>query len=173
MARRYCSGMSNEPDRVFFDVVLTPHRSLGPRGFVILMALLTAISFTAGILFVSIGAWPVFGFFGLDVALVYLAFRVSYRQARAFETLTLTEDALTVRRVSAKGKEQCFALEPYWLRVEMDEPPEHGAPLMLSSKGQSLSIGSFLTAEERLDLTHALRGALAQRQASLIARPNP
>jgi uncharacterized membrane protein len=161
-----------EPDRVFFDVMLRPHRSLGPRGFLIVMTLLVTISFVSGILFVSIGAWPVFGFFGLDVALVYLAFRVNYRQARAFETVTLTEETLLIRRVSAKGKEQSFRLEPYWLRIEIDEPVEHGCPLIVASRGQTLSIGAFLTAEERLDLAHALRAALAKRNAALIERPS-
>ena len=163
---------NEKPERIFLDVVLTPHRSLGPRGFVIVLALLATISFVAGVIFVSIGAWPVFGFFGLDVALVYLAFRVNYREARAFETLTLTEDALTLRRVSAGGKERCVRLEPYWLRVEMDEPPEHGAPLILASRGERLSVGSFLSPEERLDLARALRAALATRNAALIERPS-
>jgi uncharacterized membrane protein len=161
---------AQEPDRVFLDVVLTPHRSLGPRGFLIMMLLLAAISFVSGIVFVSIGAWPVFGFFGLDVALIYLAFRANYRAARAFETLTLTCDALTIRRVSAKGREHCVRLEPYWLRVEMEEPAEHGAPLIVASHGQRHSVGSFLTAEERLDLARALRAALDSRKAALIER---
>ena len=105
-------AMVDRPGRIFLDVVLTPHRSLGPRGFLIVMALLAGVSFISGIVFVSIGAWPVFGFFGLDVALVYLAFRVNYRDGRAFEALTLTEEAFTIRRVSAKGREQRISLEP-------------------------------------------------------------
>ena len=159
-----------EPARVFFDVVLTPHRSLGPRGFLIVMTLLAVVSFVSGIVFVSIGAWPVFGFFGLDVALVYLAFKANYRAAGAFETITLTEGALTIRRVSAKGCETCVRLEPAWLRVEMDEPCEQGAPLLVGSHGRSHSIGSFLSPGERLDLANTLRGALARRQAALIER---
>jgi uncharacterized membrane protein len=158
-------------DPVFFDAVLTPHRSLGPRGFLILMSVLAAISFVSGVVFVSIGAWPVFGFFGLDVLLVYVAFRASYRQARAFETVTLTEAALLIRRVSDRGAEQSFCLEPYWLQVEIAEPAEHGAPLILSSHGKRLSVGAFLTAEERAELARALRAALANRKAALIERP--
>ena len=177
--RQYRSVMHEEPaaglnpppsGEVFFDTVLRPHRSLGPRGFLIVMALLASISFVSGVVFVSIGAWPVFGFFGLDVLLVYIAFKASYRQARAFETVTLTEETLLIRRVSAQGREQSFSLEPYWLRIEMEEPPEHSAPLMLTSRGQSLSLGSFLTAEERSDLARALRTALANRKAALIKR---
>jgi uncharacterized membrane protein len=136
------------------------------------MALLAGMSFISGVVFVSIGAWPVFGFFGLDVALVYLAFRVNYRDGRAFETLTLTEEALTIRRVSAKGREQRMSLEPYWVRVELEEPPEHGTPLILASRGARYTVGSFLTPEDRLALARALREALVSRKAALIERPS-
>ena len=167
--------MSNKPQedhpQIFFDAVLTPHRSLGPRGFLVLMSVLGFLSFVSGVLFVSIGAWPVFGFFGLDVLLVYIAFKANYFDARASERLTLTDASLFFRRVSAKGQEQSFQLEPYWLKVEIDEPAEHGSPLILSASGTQLSVGSFLTPEERAGLARALRRALESRAASMIARP--
>ena len=80
---------------VFYDTVLKPHRSLPPKGFVVLMLVLAGASFAIGLVFVLNGAWPVTPFFGLDVGLVYLAFRLSYRQARQTEALQLTEDSLT------------------------------------------------------------------------------
>lgn len=66
-----------------FRAVLTPHRSLSPRGFLILMSVLATVSFATGLLFASIGAWPVLGFFGLDVGIIYLAFRLNYRAGTA------------------------------------------------------------------------------------------
>ena len=76
---------------VFFDAVIYPHRSLPPQGFLLLMLVLGATSFAAGVTFVLAGAWPIFGYFGLDVLLVYLAFRASYRSARMHEWVRLTE----------------------------------------------------------------------------------
>ena len=35
------------------------------------------------------GAWPVMGFFGLDVLLVYVAFKLNYRSGRLYETVEL------------------------------------------------------------------------------------
>src|SRR5882724_12431322 len=87
------------PQAVFLDTVLAPHRSLPPIGFLAVMASFGGISFVAGIYFVLHGAWPVMGFFGLDVALVYLAFRVNYRSARREERIRLLGDALTVERL--------------------------------------------------------------------------
>lgn len=161
-------AISENDQGVFFDARLTPHRSLSPRGFLILMALIALISFLAGVAFALKGAWPVFGFFGLDAALIFLAFRANYRQARAFETVTLTAQDLLVRRVSAVGKERVWRFEPHWVRIEMDDPPEHDSPLTVTSHGRRLAIGAFLTPEERLGLARALRAALAERRAALV-----
>src|SRR2546422_1744423 len=41
--------------------------------------------FRSGIGFVSIGAWPICGFFGLDVALLYFAFRLNRSEEHTSE----------------------------------------------------------------------------------------
>src|ERR1700736_5909697 len=86
-----------------FSALLTPHRSLNRTGFVVLMAFLSAVSFAAGIAFLLLGAWPVFGFFGLDVVAVYWAFRVNYSRATAMEEISVTPTTLRVRRISHRG----------------------------------------------------------------------
>ena len=109
-----------DADPALFDAVLEPHRSLNPKGFLILMAAVVVVSFAAGMLFVMMGAWPVFAFFALDVVLIYLAFRINYRGARMYETVRLTEEKLTVIRVSASGRVQKWSFQPYWLRINID-----------------------------------------------------
>lgn len=151
---------ANPEPPILFDAVLHPHRSLSPRGFAILMSLLGAISFTAGFSFIALGAWPVFGFLGLDVALVYLAFRLNYRAARNYEAVRLTESTLDIARGGPRGLRETLSFQPYWVRVEMDDPPEHESQLRLSSHGRSVTIGSFLSPGERLDLARALMAEL-------------
>lgn len=155
------------PPRVFFDAVLMPHRSLGVAGFWILMALISVVSFVSGMYFVLKGAWPVTGYFGLDVLLVYIAFKASYRSARLYETVKLTEDELIVERVSPSGRRARWTFQPYWLRVEMDDPPEHASQLILTSHGRSLAIGSFLSPDERLEVAEGLRDALRRSRRAL------
>ncbi len=154
--------MSAEPSppRIFFDAVLTPHRSLSPAGFWVVMALVSGVSFVSGMFFVLKGAWPVTGYFGLDVLLIYFAFRANYRSARLYETIKLTADALVVERVRPSGRRQRWKFQPYWLRVEMDDPPAHDSQLTLTSHGRCLAIGAFLTPDERLDLAKSLKEAL-------------
>ncbi len=159
-------------DPALFDAVLEPHRSLSRSGFLTLMAVVVVVSFAAGIAFALMGAWPVFGFFGLDAALIYIAFRVNYRSARMYETVRLTEDTLTVVRVDASGQVRRWSFQPYWLRVNIDDPPRRDSKLMLSSHGKSLAIGSFLAPHERLDFARALETALHKlREPAPTASP--
>ena len=149
------------PD-VLFDAVLTPHRSLPPRGFAIFMLILAAASFSVSLGFVLMGAWPVTPFFGCDVLLVYIAFRVSYRRARQREELRLTEESLTVDRVSVRGERKHWQFQPFWLRVILEEPDEHSNRLMLTSHGRWLEVGSFLGPDERRGVARSLKDALAR-----------
>jgi len=144
---------------VLFEAVLYPHRSLPPQGFLVLMLVLGGVSFAAGMSFVLIGAWPIVGYFGLDVLLVYLAFRASYRSARMHEWVRLTEDSLTVERVGARGERRRWQFQPYWLRVVLEEH-EHSNRLILTSHGRQLVVGGFLAPAERKTLAGALRDAL-------------
>lgn len=142
------------------DVVVYPHRSLGPAGFLVLMGVLCACSFIIGLVFVLSGAWPVIGFLGLDVLVVYVAFRLNYRAARAYETVRLTPAELEITQVDARGKGRRVTFQPYWLAVDMDDPPRRDSRLTLRSHGRRLEIGRFLTPREKLDLARTLRRAL-------------
>ena len=148
-------------ERTSFDVMLRPHRSLSPRGFWLLMTVISTICFAAGVAFMALGAWPVFGFLGLDVLAIYIAFRLNYRRARLFETVRLLSDTLEVRRVHPNGRIEAWTLAPNWLSVEVEgfQGSNRGA-VRLRSHGRVLRIGRFLSPEERRSLAAALQEAL-------------
>jgi uncharacterized membrane protein len=161
------SRMSNDNDALaepeIFSAVITPHRSLTPRGFLVLMLCLGALSFVSGVIFVSIGAWPVFGFFGLDVLLVYVAFRANFRAARAYEEVKLTPSELTVRKVSHRGGVREWTLNPLWVRLERIVHEEFGIErLFLVSYGRRLTIAGALNADEKASFAQALSAALGE-----------
>lgn len=147
-----------------FRAILRPHRSLGPRGFLILMTLLCAVNFGVGLTFWMLGAWPIMGFCGLDVLLVYLAFRASYRSGRAFEAIELSHGELTLTRVDPRGASERFSFNPYWVRVLLSETVEGRTVLSLTSHGRTLVFGQFLSDDERREIAEALKGALAGRR---------
>ncbi len=152
-----------------FHATLEPHRSLSARGFVLLMGAVAAVAFCAGLAFALAGAWPVFGFLGLDAVLIYAAFKANYRSARMYETLRLTESTLTVERVGPGRRRQSWRFQPYWLRVELDAPPDRQSRLTLASHGRRLVIGAFLAPEERLEVAQALREALQRLRQPRLA----
>jgi uncharacterized membrane protein len=166
------SDLSVQPSHIFFERVLLPYRSLPPRGFNILMLVLAGISIAVGTLFVSLGAWPVCGFFGLDVGLVYLAFRLSYRSARQRETLRLADEELTVERVGIRGERRLWRFQPFWVRIIFEEHPDESNRLSLISHGQHLPIGTFLPPPVRREVAMTLREALARWRAALNPTQN-
>lgn len=146
-----------------FSATLTPHRSLGRVGFLILMVLFGGISFVTGMLFLAIGAWPVLGFFGLDVLLVYWAFRLNYRHADAYEQVTVTPSTLKVRKVSHLGRVHEWVLNPLWVRLDKIELEEFGIDrLFLISRGRKLTIASFLGPQEKASFAKELGNALSE-----------
>ncbi|WP_424628765.1 DUF2244 domain-containing protein [Bradyrhizobium sp. SYSU BS000235] len=148
-------------DAPLFSARLTPHRSLSRGGFLALMIFLTAVSFIAGFVFLLMGAWPVFGFFGLDVLIVYWAFRLNFRRAAATEDIVVTPYELRVRRVSHRGHVVEWTLNPLWVQLDKQVHEEFGIEkLYLVSRGRRLVVGSFLGPEEKASFAKALGAAL-------------
>ena len=148
-----------------FAAILTPHRSLGPKGFAVLMSAVCMVSFGTGLLFYLIGAWPVVGFMGLDVALIYIAFKLNYRAARLYETVDLTPNTLTVTRVQPSGKVESWSFNPYWVRLRLEDRIGRSSELSIASQGKRLVFATFLTDPEREDFAQALTAAISANKA--------
>jgi uncharacterized membrane protein len=151
------------PEPKIFAATITPHRSLGSTGFLILMLCIGALSFGCGMLFLLLGAWPVFGFLGLDVLLIYVAFRANFRAARAYEEVTITASELTVRKVSHHGVVREWTLNPLWVQLDRIVHEEFGIErLFLVSRGRRLAVASFLSPDEKASFARALSAALGE-----------
>jgi uncharacterized membrane protein len=152
-----------EPD---YDFVLHPHRSLGPKGFLVVMGLIGGVSFVAGIAFMLQGAWPVLGFLGADVLLVWLAFRASFRAGRVRERVVISGGDLTVMRRDAAGHEQSWRFPAYWARVDVERDPRGFEKLYVGSHDRRIRIGAFMTPEELVPLRRSLEDALQLSRAA-------
>ena len=145
-----------------FTALLTPHRSLNRTGFLVVMGILSVVSFVAGVAFLIIGAWPVVGFFGLDVLAIYVAFRINFRSARAYEEISVTASELRLRRVSHRGHVMEWVFNPLWVQIDQITHEEFGIErLYLVSKGRRVTVASFLGADEKASFAKALGAALA------------
>ena len=155
-----------------FSALLTPHRSLNRTGFLVLMGFLSVVSFATGIAFLLMGAWPVFGFLGLDVLVIYWAFRVNFRRAAATEEITVTPSELRVRRVSHRGHVVEWVLNPLWVQLDQKVHAEFGIErLYLVSRGRRVSIGNFLGADEKASFAKALLAALQTAKRGITYNP--
>jgi uncharacterized membrane protein len=142
-------------DAVHFSTLLRPHRSLPPEGFKWLIRGAIAANLVIGLPMYLLGAWPVLGFMGLDVWLLWWMFQRNYVDARRAETLTLTDRELVIERVAPDGEREQHRLDAYWLRVEQ------GERLVLVSRGNRVVVGRFLSPGEREDVGEQLKAALA------------
>jgi uncharacterized membrane protein len=153
----------DQGDAIYMDAVLRPNRSLSNHGFKIVMLSLAAMSFLAGLGFLSIGAWPVIGFFGLDIVLVYLAFKVNFRAgARECETVKVSAAQVAISKTCYRGKIGWWRVSPSFARVIVDEINDYETRVTLSAGGASLALATCLSPPERVAFAAALKAALEQ-----------
>jgi len=150
-----------------FEAVIHPHRSLGAFGFGLLLAVVAGVNAVGAVVMLVYGAWPVVGFMGLDVLAVYVAFRLSYDQARAFERVTINGEALTVEQVDRKGRRREWRFPSYWVSVLFEGDEDEGK-VTVRSHGRSLEVGQYLAPFERKPFAEALREALRSAKASPV-----
>lgn len=156
------SETASVAERPVFDATITPHRSLGQKGFRIVMTLVCIASIAASIPFVVLGAWPVAGFFGLDALALFIAFKVNFNAARAFERIIVTPLEVLLRKVSHRGKEAVWRFNPAWTKLERVDDEDYGLlGLSLVSREQRVAVAAALSPQERAGFADALGAALA------------
>jgi uncharacterized membrane protein len=163
----YCGAMATDNfDDVIFSATLVPHRSLGRRGFLVLMGGIAGLWFLLGLLFWSLGAWPIVGFGGLDILAIYLAFKLNYRAARHYEEVAVSRSEVIVRKVAASGRSQELRFNPHWVRLEVEDIEDEGvARVTLRTRDRRVPVGAFLNPEDRRSFARAFGAALAAARA--------
>tara|TARA_E500000331_G_C17213002_1_gene694622 strand:+ start:981 stop:1445 length:465 start_codon:yes stop_codon:yes gene_type:complete len=146
--------------KIFLDITVLPYRSLSKKGFKNLMFIVCFVFFSVGVFFWHIGAWPVFGFLGLDVLLLYYAFKINYKSGEIFETLKIIRDNFLITRNFPSGKKQIWNLEPYWTKVEISNPRRNQHNLIVKSRDKVVLLGSFLNYKDKKKLREKIESAL-------------
>ncbi len=157
--------MDTAQGKIWFEEILFPRRSLGKIGFHILMTIIVGLSLVIGIMFYKMGAWPVSGFFGLDVLLIYTAFKIHYQHGKSAEIIRLTDQELIISRIDYKGKRQDVSYNSYWVNLSMACPPnvpKHVGETFIEARshGKGTFFGTFLTQGKRNELMLSLKQAL-------------
>lgn len=147
---------------IYMDAVLTPNRSLSTPAFNVVMILVAVVSLACGLMFLSLGAWPVIGYFGADALALWLAFRWVRRRGQEETRVTITAETVHLHHRDAKGRERTAQVPAAFARVELDEPVRPTSWLRIEHGRTAYIIGRFLTPKERKSLAEGLRGALVR-----------
>ena len=166
---------NTQPDqnsRWLEQITIWPHRSLSPKGFAIVMGGLAGLLFLIGLGFFLAGAWPVIGFLGLELLVVWGAFKLNYRAARHRETIHTTTEELMVESQTPTGKRAKKSFPIGWLRVSLSPSV---SPMMssrdqqiiiLSSHGEQAEIGKYLHPAEKAGLSREIGSMIARARAT-------
>jgi uncharacterized membrane protein len=161
--------MIDQSDTPLFSAVLRPHRSLSLSGFRLVMALVAGASAVASIPFIVMGFWPVAGFYGLDVALLFFAFRANFETQKQSEEIIISPFDLMLRKISEKGETREWHFNPLWTRLVTEEHQEFGVmKLALTSRNETVPLGQFLPPDDRGRLIRNVSAALSEARRGPI-----
>ena len=149
---------AGEPDG--FILVARRNNSLSPAGRGLVVGSLAAISLVISLAFALQGAWMILPFAGLEVLVVYLAFRCIERHAGDFESLSIQGDQVLIVR-QERGEVSRYEFNRYWAQVVLQ--PGREVVLALRSHGRQVEFGRHLTEQQRCRMAGIIRAELGNR----------
>ena len=152
---------SKDQSPIYDIITLWPHRSLSKRSFAILLTILGVLALAIGLGFFLIGAWPVIGFMGLELLVLYVAFRLNYRDGKASEQLLIHDKGLDLIRIAPSGKQTRTSFPSHWLRAELVPQKGRRKILALRHHHDSHEIGAFLPPAEKKSVGALINDRLA------------
>ena len=148
-------------DTVVFSAELRPNRS-STRSAVKWLAIAAAcIMVPVAFAFTLAGAWPVFGFMGLELVALVALLHYNHRRSAMVERIAVTEKQLVLERVNHWGRRESWTFPRHWARIKLIGAETRNSRLEFRSHGHAVTFGSFLTTEERAEVASALRRFLA------------
>lgn len=154
--------------RPVFTATLRPNQSLSLGGLRAVMLAFGLVSLFAGLVSISLGFWPIAGFFGLDVLGLYLALKISLGRSRSLEEIVVTRIEIMLARISHRGVKREWRFNPLWTRLSRREDDEYGLlGLSFESRGRSVAVARDVSPAEREQVADGLGRALASVKRGL------
>lgn len=151
-------------EQPLYATTIRPAQSLTRTGFWLVMLLCCLPALASSISFWRMGLWPIAGFFGLDILVLFAALKISQLRSHSLEEVTIWPFEILVRRTPHRGKSQEWRLNPLWTRISCVEDDEYGVQVLsLVSRRQRVVVARDAAPAQRAgvatDLTHALARA--------------
>jgi len=147
---------------VYMDAVITPHRSLSERGFIILIAVVTVANSASAAVFLAMGATLVPIFLGVDVLAIIIAFIVSFAAARQVERVQVTARDVVVTHETPKWTRVVWESPTAFTRVAVEREQNRLVGVKLALSGKDVPVAQALSPPERAEFAKALELAIWQ-----------
>ena len=137
------------------EYVYTARRnnSLSSSGRLFVFSFILTVSLGIALAFsLLLGAWPILPFAGLEMVVLYLAFRYIDRHASDYERITIRGDDVAVE-VHEGRKVTRLEMNRSWAQVVC---ARDGSRLALRSHGREIEVGRHLCNAERSDMAREL-----------------
>ena len=148
--------------KYYLDIKIYRNQSLTTRGLYILMFFITIPASYIGISFYVLGAWPVLGFMGFEILLIYIAFKILFYKSKFYEHIILDSEKLNILFKKNNKIIKKIELEPTWVQVKIEKIYENEDTLIVSSHGKKIILANYLIPEERLKLAGKIKSGLRE-----------
>ncbi|MGH8742964.1 MAG: DUF2244 domain-containing protein [Burkholderiales bacterium] len=150
-----CTGAD---DAAAYTLTAKRNNSLTTAARYLVFGFIFVVSFGISLAFAAFGAWMILPFAGLEMLVLFLAFRYIDRRSDDYERLTMSGDKLLLECRSG-GELKQFEFNRYWVQVVCDAA---GSRLALRSHGREVELGRHLMEEERAKLARQLKAKIRQ-----------
>jgi uncharacterized membrane protein len=153
---------------LYMDAVITPHRSLSERGFIVLITVVTLANCASAAVFLRMGATFVPIFLGVDVLAVILAFMASFNAAKRVERVQVSARDIVITHEAPNWKKVVWESPTAFTRVAVVREDERTVGLRLALSGREVAVAQALSPRERGEFAKALERAIweARRERS-------
>lgn len=143
-----------------FTLEMRPPHNLSGAGIWLVIAAYCLAAIPLGGFFLTLGAWPIAGFYGLDLVVLAVALIMARHKARRYERVVMTPANTTIEHGNHQGCQGSARLDTPWLSIRLHDPQAHHCRIELSCKGKRIIIGGFLAPSERREVANILRDEL-------------
>ena len=133
-----------------FRLTLKPNRSISWRGNMLFLALISTPILIIAFGFLYIGAPIILPFAGLEILIVLYASYYVYQKTNKQEIITISPEKLIIEKGKFRPETSIeFIREGAYVFVEKAKHPWYPIHIVISSKGERVPVGDFLTEDDK------------------------
>ena len=145
----------------FHRILIKPNQSISWKYGLVFVLVIAFTCLSIGLGFAYVGATLILPFAGLEVIFVGICTYLVLNKTSQQEVITLSKDKLIIEKGAYRLKKvwEYFRLWSY-ITVERPQHPWYPAHIVVTSKGERVPLGDFLTEQEKEELVSSLENII-------------